>query len=239
MNKTGFYWLPGLTADTGIIRWPINFPPSSKAAILSEARVGRITCRRTALWAHFLSDRTTSCFSPPLTFLKMMGSSSHTGLMALLFWEVLVLSAFLLVSAGSPNISTSTYTPTRRSVTNWPEITCERRRAVKNRREEGKAQEKAVLPSQRECWPRCRPQCFRWRGRSVCPASSWTQASVCSRCVRCTQTRRGWAAWTNLEHKTLTFRETEKEEERRWKTLIVSYHTGHFTICRDHLPMVW
>lgn len=49
MNKTGFYWLPGLTADTGIIRWPINFPPSSKAAILSEARVGRITCRRTAL----------------------------------------------------------------------------------------------------------------------------------------------------------------------------------------------
>jgi len=58
-----------------------------------------------------------------LTFLKTMGSSSHTGLMALLFWEVLVFSAFLLVSAGSPNMSTSTYTPTRRSVRNWPEIT--------------------------------------------------------------------------------------------------------------------
>lgn len=58
-----------------------------------------------------------------LTFLKTIGSSSHTGLMALLFWEVLVFSAFLLVSAGSPNISTSTYTPTRRSVRNWPEIT--------------------------------------------------------------------------------------------------------------------
>lgn len=71
-------------------------------------------------------------FSPPLTFLKMMGSSSHTGLMALLFWEVLVLRAFLLVSAGSPNISTSTYTPTRRSVKNWPEITCKIHRVVKN-----------------------------------------------------------------------------------------------------------
>lgn len=33
-------------ADTGIIRWPINFPPSSKAAILREARMGRITCQR-------------------------------------------------------------------------------------------------------------------------------------------------------------------------------------------------
>lgn len=60
-----------------------------------------------------------------LTFLKTMGSSSHTGLMALLFWEVLVFSAFLLVSAGRPNISISTYTPTRRSVRNWPEITCD------------------------------------------------------------------------------------------------------------------
>lgn len=62
-----------------------------------------------------------------LTFLKTIGSSSHTGLMALLFWEVLVFSAFLLVSAGSPNISTSMYTPTRRSVRNWPEITWKHR----------------------------------------------------------------------------------------------------------------
>lgn len=72
-----------------------------------------------------------------------------------------------------------------------------------------------VVLSRTECWPRCRPLCFRWRGQSVCPASSWTQASVCSRCVRCTQTWRGWAAWTNLEHKTLKFREVEKEEGGR------------------------
>lgn len=77
-------------------------------------------------WSQFL------LYDPPpisllscnyLTFLKMIGSSSHIGLMALLFWEVLVFNAFLLVSAGSPNISTSTYTPTRRSVRNCPEIT--------------------------------------------------------------------------------------------------------------------
>lgn len=121
-------------ADTGIIRWPINFPPSSKAAILREASVGRITCREVTPWAHFLLD---DCFLFSLlhllhhTFLKTMGSSSHTGLTALLFCEVLVFSAFLLVSAGSPNISTSTYTPTRRSVSNCPEITCERYRVVK------------------------------------------------------------------------------------------------------------
>lgn len=118
-------------ADTGIIRWPINFPPSSKAAILREARVGRITCQRVEFPP--LRDRldrggiglqsVPPISLPRLTFLKTIGSSSHTGLMALLFWEVLVFSAFLLVSAGSPNMSTSTYTPTRRSVRNWPEIT--------------------------------------------------------------------------------------------------------------------
>lgn len=139
VKKTAFHRLPGRTADTGIMRWPINFPPSSKAAILSEARVGRITCQRVRL-CELTSCRSTRLpagphyfpFPPPLTFLKMMGSSSHTGLMALLFWEVLVLRAFLLVSAGSPNISTSTYTPTRRSVKNWPEITCEKGGVVKN-----------------------------------------------------------------------------------------------------------
>lgn len=78
---------------------------------------------------------TPSRFSPLyLTFLKTIGSSSHTGLMALLFWEVLVFSAFLLVSAGSPNISTSTYTPTRRSVRNWPEITYDTHRDVETDR---------------------------------------------------------------------------------------------------------
>lgn len=118
--------LPGLMAETGIIRWPINFPPSSKAAILREARVGRITCQRAHVSSSWKSPPPTlSTIIPGLrfTFLKTIGSSSHTGLMALLFWEVLVFSAFLLVSAGSPNISTSMYTPTRRSVTNWPEIT--------------------------------------------------------------------------------------------------------------------
>lgn len=30
-------------ADTGIIRWPINFPPSSNAANLRTASVGRTT----------------------------------------------------------------------------------------------------------------------------------------------------------------------------------------------------
>lgn len=117
--------LPGLMADTGIMRWPINFPPSSKAAILREARVGRITCQRVQVKSSWMSPPTISTITTGLclTFLKTIGSSSHTGLMALLFWEVLVFSAFLLVSAGSPNISTSMYTPTRRSVRNWPEIT--------------------------------------------------------------------------------------------------------------------
>lgn len=207
-------------ADTGIIRWPINFPPSSKAAILREASVGRITCQEVTPWAHFLLN---DCFLFSFlyrTFLKTMGSSSHTGLMALLFCEVLVFNAFLLVSAGSPNISTSTYTPTRRSVRNCPEITCERHRVVKTDRYRAKngyflpRSEKecenmqtnkieATVPSQRGCWRRCHPPCFLWRGRSVCPVVSWTPASVCSRCVRCTRTWRDSAAWTNLEHKTL------------------------------------
>lgn len=121
--------LPGLMADTGMIRWPINFPPSSKAAILREARVGRITWQRDLVNSSLMRPPTDHQHhrnhhgSLCLTFLNTIGSSSHTGLMALLFWEVLVFSAFLLVSAGSPNISTSTYTPTRRSVRNWPEIT--------------------------------------------------------------------------------------------------------------------
>lgn len=113
-------------ADTGIMRWPINFPPSSKTAILSEASVGRTTCHRDEVtWLLPVRQCHTRFprFLPALTFLKTIGSSSQTGLMALLFWEVLVFSAFLLVSAGSPNISTSTYTPTLRSVRNWPEIT--------------------------------------------------------------------------------------------------------------------
>lgn len=117
-----------------MIRWPINFPPSSKAAILREARVGRITCQRVQVNSSWMRKN----WPPPLprstaqslqvTFLKTIGSSSHRGLMALLFWEVLVFSAFLLVSAGSPNISTSMYTPTRRSVRNWPEITLKKHR---------------------------------------------------------------------------------------------------------------
>lgn len=44
LNKINCDYRPGLMADTGIIRWPMNFPPSSNAAILREARVGRITC---------------------------------------------------------------------------------------------------------------------------------------------------------------------------------------------------
>lgn len=36
--------LPGRMADTGMIRWPMNFPPSSNTAILSEASVGKTTC---------------------------------------------------------------------------------------------------------------------------------------------------------------------------------------------------
>lgn len=111
------------------MRCPMNFPPSSNAAILREARVGRITCHRP--WSQTLMHRPRQAeillhdlvSLLPLTFLKTIGSSSHTGLMALLFWEVLVFRAFLRVSAGSPNISTSMYTPTRRSVRNWPEIT--------------------------------------------------------------------------------------------------------------------
>lgn len=37
---------PGLMADTGRIRWPINLPFSSNTAILSEASVGRTTWGR-------------------------------------------------------------------------------------------------------------------------------------------------------------------------------------------------
>lgn len=36
---------PGRMADTGMMRWPINFPPSSNTAILKEASVGRTTWR--------------------------------------------------------------------------------------------------------------------------------------------------------------------------------------------------
>lgn len=43
MEPNGFY-TPGLMADTGRIRCPMNLPFSSKTAILSEAIVGRTTC---------------------------------------------------------------------------------------------------------------------------------------------------------------------------------------------------
>lgn len=52
--------LPGLMADTGMIRWPINFPPSSKAAILREARVGRITCQTVSVNSSLMSPPTAA-----------------------------------------------------------------------------------------------------------------------------------------------------------------------------------
>ena len=55
------------------------------------------------------------------TFLNTKGSSSYTGLMAL-FGTILVLYFLLTVSAGKPNISTSTYVPTFLSDSHWPEI---------------------------------------------------------------------------------------------------------------------
>lgn len=55
-------------ADTGIIRWPINFPPSSKAAILRDARVGRITFQRQTFVTHLIplshSHMFLCCVSP-------------------------------------------------------------------------------------------------------------------------------------------------------------------------------
>lgn len=55
------------------------------------------------------------------TLVKTNISSSHTGSKEFPL-DVLVLY-FLFVSVGSPNMSTSTYTPTFLSVKNWPEIT--------------------------------------------------------------------------------------------------------------------
>lgn len=55
------------------------------------------------------------------TLLKTNISSSQTGSREFPL-DVLVLY-FLFVSAGSPNMSTSTYTPTFLSIKNWPEIT--------------------------------------------------------------------------------------------------------------------
>lgn len=63
--------------------------------------------------------RTLLCLS--VTLLKTNISSSHTGSSEFPL-DVLVLY-FLFVSAGSPKMSTSTYTPTFLSVRNWPEIT--------------------------------------------------------------------------------------------------------------------
>lgn len=119
---------PGRIADTGMIRWPMNFPPSSNTAILSEASVGRTTCKqcRKSLQIH-ITLRTVllrSChvmFRRAQTFLKTIASSSQTGLMALP-WDVFVLKAFLLVSTGRPNMSISTYVPTFLSDRNWPEM---------------------------------------------------------------------------------------------------------------------
>lgn len=138
---------PGRMADTGMIRWPMNFPPSSNTAILMEASVGKTTCQRrkrnvlnrdpeTTLLSrvfccfllltlisvllrcnHFVEVRKVL----GLTFLKTMASSSQTGLIALPC-DVLVLNAFLLVSTGSPNMSISAYVPTFLSDRNWPEM---------------------------------------------------------------------------------------------------------------------
>ena len=57
------------------------------------------------------------------TFSKTKLLSSYCGLMPLPL-TVLVLYFFLTVSAGRPNISTSTYVPTLFSLRNWPEMTC-------------------------------------------------------------------------------------------------------------------
>lgn len=134
-NDPLFHVSPGRMADTGMIRWPMNFPPSSNTAILIEASVGKTTCQAKKrnglnvalkpsccflciLWCiHFVEVRKVL----GLTFLKTMASSSQTGLIALPC-DVLVLNAFLLVSTGRPNMSISTYVPTFLSDRNWPEI---------------------------------------------------------------------------------------------------------------------
>lgn len=135
-NDPLFQASPGRMADTGMIRWPMNFPPSSNTAILIEASVGKTTCQgkkrntlncgtKTKLlsWLfftvciHFVEVRNVL----GLTFLKTMASSSQTGLIALPC-DVLVLNAFLLVSTGRPNMSISTYVPTFLSDRNWPEM---------------------------------------------------------------------------------------------------------------------
>lgn len=67
-----------------------------------------------------VSNKST-CFW--FTFLKTMGSSSHTGLTALP-GDVFVRNAFLFVSTGRPNISTSTYVPTFLSDRNCPDMIC-------------------------------------------------------------------------------------------------------------------
>lgn len=55
--------LPGRIAETGNIRWPMNFPPSSYTASLKQAREGKTTCKAT--------------FGAVLTFSSESSSSFH------------------------------------------------------------------------------------------------------------------------------------------------------------------
>uniref|UniRef100_A0A182QX47 Uncharacterized protein n=1 Tax=Anopheles farauti TaxID=69004 RepID=A0A182QX47_9DIPT len=89
---------PGQSPITGSTRCPISLPPSSYAAIRMLASSGSTT------------------------FLNTNGSSSYTGLMPL-SRTILVRNFLRTVSAGSPNMSTSTYVPTFLSVRNWPDMT--------------------------------------------------------------------------------------------------------------------
>lgn len=89
---------PGHKPITGKTRCPINLPPSSQAAIRMLANSGSTT------------------------FLNTNGSSSKIGFNALSRTHR-VRNFFRTVSAGNPNMSTSTQTPTFLSLKNWPDKT--------------------------------------------------------------------------------------------------------------------
>lgn len=111
-------------------------------------------------------------------------------------------------------------------------------------------QELLRIPSLRGCWPRFHPLCFPWRDQSVCRDASWTQAWVCSRSDRCTQTWRGSAAWTNLEQKHVEaadswWSRTEHDGNKEEPPFISSWHNhtdkritvGNNNIQKCHLKL--
>lgn len=149
-------------ADTGMIRWPMNFPPSSNTAILNEASVGRTTWTCRGISHYQIKMTTHSCCYATMS----LGHISSIGLCYVIVIGVEMKLILILQNShfceGILNAIKNTVWPSWRQ---WP-------------------------PLPRQGWWRCLETSWSWTLSSWCPPATRTCQSLRT-CPLSYQTRTG------------------------------------------------